>query len=102
MAQKITFPVVHLNGTSKEELVKQMDDAYDAINNAFETLKKAAPNGRDYYVRDNEGHLDRAVAEHQDRLRRLASVMNECEAIAMAIEDEETQRTEFEVEANRE
>lgn len=79
------FPTVHLNGTSKEELARQYNAAYDALNAAYAVMKLSAPNGRDYYPQGNEA-LDKAMQEHWDRLRRVTTLQNEFEEIIGAIE----------------
>ena len=43
-------PTIHLNGTSHDELLRQILDAKEAIRKAVEALANAAPNMRDYYV----------------------------------------------------
>jgi len=43
------IPTIHLNGTSKEELARQLEDAHSAITFAQTKLRQAAPNAPDYY-----------------------------------------------------
>lgn len=43
------FPTVHLNGTSKKELIEQYDKAIYDLNQAIQSLMAAAPHRRDYY-----------------------------------------------------
>lgn len=43
-------PTVHLNGTSKGELLDQAHRAARAVANAITAVMQAAPNGRDFYV----------------------------------------------------
>ena len=55
-------PTVHLNGTSKCELMRQVMGARIALHTAIDALQQACPNGRDYYVQGpdaTQGH-DRA------------------------------------------
>jgi hypothetical protein len=44
-----TFPTLHLNGTSKNDLRDGYADAYDAIDKAIKALANAELNGRDFY-----------------------------------------------------
>ena len=81
----MTFPTIHLNGTSKERLVEDLCDACNAIDAAYEALKKTAPNGRDYYPQGPEA-LERATGEHMLRLRKLDAIKGELEQIVLYIE----------------
>lgn len=74
-------PTVHLNGTSKAELQRQLLDAIIALGDAEIAVQKAAPNGRDYYPQGRNAIND-ALTEHASRLSRLASVRSELEQIA--------------------
>jgi hypothetical protein len=75
------FPTVHLNGTSKTELLDQLGDAIDLLHDAGRALAKATPNGRDYYLQRPEGAINVAMAQHESRMSRLRSVINELEEI---------------------
>lgn len=78
-------PVVHLNGTPADRLIEDLCNAHYAIRQAYDELKKCAPNGRDYYVHAEQDALKIATNEHLDRLRRLDSVMQEVSTLAEAI-----------------
>ena len=80
-------PTIHLNGTSKESLLEGYDNAWTAVHEAYEVLKKTAPNGRDYYVQE-DGSLDIAVEEHRHRLQVLHDVMNELGTIMQEIDSQ--------------
>jgi hypothetical protein len=69
-------PTVHLNGTSREELCLQLEDACDAVRVAITKLRAAWPHGRDYYPQGPDAH-DRALGEYNSRLKRLKDVENE-------------------------
>jgi len=71
----VIAPYVHLNGTSKESLLEDLEVAYAAIQAAQEALGKSAPNGRDYYL--EPGLFPSAVAQHQYRQRRLQDLLDE-------------------------
>lgn len=81
-------PTVHLNGTSKEGLVKPLAEAYDAIDLAYDALKRTAPNGRDYYPQ-GDGALVQAGAEHMDRLRRLDAIKEELQQLILLIDEQQ-------------
>lgn len=77
----LTMPTIHLNGTSRSELLEQQVVAIDAVRKAIDALQQASPNGRDYYVQG--GHAFTAAREeHTSRLSRLVEVRKELEEIA--------------------
>lgn len=76
----LAVPTVHLNGTSREMLVKELETAYDALGAAYEAMRECGPNGRDYYPQ-GPGALERAIRQHFDRLSRVDSVRSELEAL---------------------
>ncbi len=86
MTEALLIPTVHMNGTSRDELEKQLRDASDAIRKAMAVLHKACPNDRDYYVRSQDAGLA-ARAQHRSRMQRLESVRQELEAIFMAMQN---------------
>jgi len=46
---ELVLPIVHLNGTSKEQLIDDRYEFLDSLLQAGEKIGKIAPNGRDYY-----------------------------------------------------
>jgi hypothetical protein len=72
----ITLPTVHMNGTSRDELIRTNLKALTAVQSAIEAVRAAAPNGRDYYVQP-VGSLRKAMDEHLDRLTKLTDVKDE-------------------------
>lgn len=80
-------PTVHLNGTSKDELLRQVRDAVKALKPAIDALIEAGPNGRDYYLAGPDA-LREAQNEHHLRLSRLRSVREELEGLYEAIEEQ--------------
>lgn len=81
----LKVPSVHLNGTSKQELLNQYRNAYHDIATAIRTLQQACPHGRDYYLQP-AGSYEQARIEHVKRLARLESVQDELEAIAIELQ----------------
>lgn len=73
-------PTVHLNGTSRDELLNQIRDAHQAVGAAMDALRKATPHGRDYYPQGPDAILS-AQAEHEDRMQKLAAVRAQLEII---------------------
>lgn len=82
----IITPIVHLNGTSMDSLISDRCDAYAAIQTALETLAKVGPNGRDFYP--EPGRMDKAVAQHQRRMKVLSDLMAEIEEECRLIEEQ--------------
>jgi hypothetical protein len=60
-----TTPRVHSNGTSRERLIETNLDAREAIGFAIVLLRRAAPNGRDYPLPEDQPRYAAAVAEHR-------------------------------------
>lgn len=79
------IPTVHLNGTSKQELMQQIRDAYDALFVALEKMRQMTPHGRDYYVQGPEAG-QKAREEHEVRIKMLLCVVNELLLMAAEID----------------
>ena len=77
-------PTIHLNGTSRDELMRQLIDAREALRTAIYQLCEAYPNGRDYYVQGPDA-LPQAMKEHESRVARLQSVHDELGDLAESI-----------------
>lgn len=64
---KIVLPVVHMNGTARQDLIDQRDAVWTALHAAMDALREMNPNGRDYYP--EPGRM--TAAEEQQRRRCL-------------------------------
>lgn len=80
------FPTIHLNGTSKNDLLDQYCDVGHALNAAIEKMCQNGPNGRDYYPQGSMA-FETARAEHTARMQKLIEVRAEVNAIAEHIAD---------------
>jgi hypothetical protein len=80
------LPTVHINGTSREELVRQQVETGQALRIALEKLAAAAPHPRDYYINKNPRAYQVARAEHERRCGLLRDILRETEEIAEAID----------------
>lgn len=69
-------PTVHLNGTSKDDLLEQVASAGDAVGRAIDALVLAQPNARDYYPQGSDA-FSMATREHLARLAALETVKRE-------------------------
>jgi len=83
----MTVPTIHLNGTSKDSLIEGLCEASQSLNDAYDALKRTAPNGRDYYPQGPLA-LDAATDEHMGRLRRLDEIKREIDELTNAIADQ--------------
>jgi hypothetical protein len=92
VTKKLIVPCVHMNGTGEKSLLEEIENAYHALDAAYDALRKTAPNGRDYYVYPG-GAYERARNEHRDRLLAVDSVKKELTALALAISDREEEAT---------
>lgn len=87
------FPIVNLNGTSAESLIEDTLRAIRALRLALTKMGEAHPHGRDYQVHGGAMLLASAIQDHESRLKRVQSVIDELTAIA---EDVDRQRMERE------
>jgi hypothetical protein len=76
----LTKPTIHLNGTSKDELLEQWSLAYSALYEARTRLAACLPNGRDYYTQ-GPNVVYSALKEHQARLEKITSVMRDVDEL---------------------
>jgi hypothetical protein len=98
----MTYPTIHLNGTSPEELQEQLITVADHLMLALKALAEARPHGRDYYTSDyspREGvwltgnrSLTQATDEALDREARVRAVYDEIRAISANIEEQDLAR----------
>lgn len=66
MEKELEMPCVHLNGTSREELIEQHLGVIDSLTVLMESLAIASPNGRDYYPK---GDTSFSIARRQHAAR---------------------------------
>lgn len=82
---EIIIPQVHLNGTSRDELIAQISAANFALNQALEAMARMSPNGRDYY---HTGNLREAEQAHRERVADLIRIQTEIMTIGEGIADQ--------------
>ncbi len=80
-------PLVHMNGTSKQQLIDVRERAWYALSDAFAALREIAPNGRDYYPYGPD-ELGKAIDANMDRMRLVQSVIDELAEEMVAISDQ--------------
>jgi len=74
-------PFVHINGTGRSRLVDLYCNAGGAVMDALRKLGEAAPNQRDYYPLGDDAWRA-ARAEHEARVARLRTVLDELQELA--------------------
>ncbi len=75
------LPSIHMNGTSRAELLAGYIDAIDAVNEAVAALWRAAPNARDYYPQSPQAYAQ-ARDEHLARLAALDAIRQDLSTMA--------------------
>jgi hypothetical protein len=80
------FPTIHLNGTSKQQLLDDYCDVSHALNAAIEKMIENGPNARDYYI-DSPHAFRQAIKEHHDRIEKIHAVKAEIDQITEHIAD---------------
>lgn len=71
-----TVPHININGTSREELVRQQMNFLKTLDGAIEALKQAAPHGRDYITDED---YQKARVEYVERGGHLYRMRQEVE-----------------------
>jgi hypothetical protein len=82
------FPTIHLNGTSKGDLLEGWLKMSRTLGAALTAMYQEGPNGRDYYIAGPIG-LSTAVREHDARIAKVKEAKAEIDAIAEYIADAE-------------
>ncbi len=83
---KLTAPILHLNGTSAENLIEAYKEAAHCLHDCIALVQGTAPHGRDYYVSKDPGALEKATQEHRARLEKLNSVLEDLQELAIAVQ----------------
>jgi hypothetical protein len=84
--ENIVIPTIHLNGTSRAEIMSALSGANEALFIAIEAVGRTAPNGRDYY---GSGDIKAATDQHNRRIWLIEEVRRELEDIAIAVASQE-------------
>lgn len=78
---KIAKPTVHLNGTSKAELMEQLQASNNAITDAMRVLENNSPNARDYDLFANSDSFHNAQLQAEHRLGKLGAIREDIQEI---------------------
>ena len=79
-------PVIHINGTSRDQLLEGYCEMVYALNDALAAMHRNPPNGRDYYPSGDES-ITKATAEHRARIEAVTTVWKELTHIAEHVAD---------------
>ena len=77
MNVNVVVPMVHINGTNPEDLVECRSEAYVAISEAIDAMRKCNPNGRDFYP--VPGMMQMAERQARRRMEALRGILDELE-----------------------
>ena len=86
------LPLIHLNGTSKQELLDGACECGRLLREALQTMARHNPNARDFYPL-GPGFYERARAEHEERCRLVESVAQSFMDLAEGIAEGGHKRT---------
>ena len=81
----MVIPTIHMNGTSRKDLLDQVCNAGSAGRAFIDALAKMSPNGRDYYPQGLEA-FSLADDEHTARIAKVREIMDELTDLCEAIE----------------
>lgn len=85
-APTLTIPTIHYNGSGRARLLEQIRAAHDAADLLAKSLQEMAPHGRDYYPQGDTAFASARV-EHQIRTTKVKSILDELEALGLAVID---------------
>lgn len=88
MTRETIAPIIHLNGTSRLQLIDNLEAVWYAIDKAMDALREAGPNGRDYYPQT--GLMDKALEQHRWRGETLEAVKRSITEEMMLIQEQST------------
>ena len=81
---KLPVPCIHSNGSGERTLREQSKEAYRALQNALDAMRKCRPHGRDYYpLGDNA--LNEAQEAHRTLYAQVSEVSDAYFALGMDI-----------------
>lgn len=82
---KLQAPLIHLNGSAREQLSNSLKNAMHGLLEAEDFVKATAPHARDYYPLGPDA-FKVANDQHLDRLRRLEAVREELAELYCKVE----------------
>ena len=76
------LPIINLNGTDRDDLLKDYLTAKRALEDGLKALSAVWPHGRDYQT---GGDVQQAMREHADRCKVVRQVIAEIDTIAESL-----------------
>lgn len=80
------LPIVNNNGTSRDELVNQRREVYQALSEVLEKMRAMSPNGRDYQTDPTGAQFKAARVVHEARVKLIQSLRDSMEEEAIALQ----------------
>lgn len=88
IGDKLVAPVANINGTSRDELVRNYVSAKVALQAAIDAVRLTSPHGRDFQTCAEPYKAHRIAREqHIGRLALLESITEEMDALAHMVID---------------
>lgn len=84
----LVAPIVHLNGSSKADLLKHYREAYEALHDAQVVVQTTWPHARDYYVSSDLDAAKKAMEQHHSRIQRISAVLTELKELYDAVDNQ--------------
>lgn len=84
---EVIAPVLNLNGASGDQLLEAHQTALTALTAALDAINATAPHGRDFQTEDVSVYRE-ASEQHRRRVKAIAEVYRDIEAIACAVHDQ--------------
>lgn len=78
------FPTVNLNGTSRNVLIEEYDNALEKLRDALTALSQVTVHGRDYHL--NGGDIIAAWNEQRARCNKIVSVIEDLQKVREHLE----------------
>jgi hypothetical protein len=92
-AESFSAPILNINGSSPETMVKDILAALNALNDAAKAVAETAPHPRDWQTAtDGDSLFTMARDQHRARLYRLGVIHAELEAIGLSIQEQADRR----------
>jgi hypothetical protein len=82
------YPTIHLNGTSKKQLLEEYSDACAALHKAIFKMERLTVHDRDYYPQGPEIG-ERARKEMRERIKAVLAIRLSLMAIMSHIDQQE-------------
>lgn len=84
---EVIAPVLNINGASGDDLLGAYQAALDALREAITCMNMTSPHGRDFQTEQESVYCE-ARDQHQRRVKAVAEVYRDIEAIACAVHDQ--------------